>query len=137
MKRILLICLAMVLIFISIGCEEDRLMATLASMAATEVGCTIKQSGDVDTDRALRDLHIYALTGEIPQDALDLLNERLAKHMDARPTLPAQITNLATLLGADVDPETNKIIGIVEVSPAVLAAVGRGYISGFNICEVK
>lgn len=134
MKNLLV--LVVLLIFVS-GCEDDRIMQTLASMAATEVGCSIKQSGDEDTDRALRDLHKYAETGEIPQSALDLLNESLAKHMDARPTLPAQIANLATLLGAEVDPLSNKVIGVVDVSPEVLKAVGRGYVSGFDICVTK
>ena len=137
MKRLIFIFLAIVMLFALIGCKEVDTMAILANMAAIEVGCTIKQSGDLGTDRALRDLHIYATTGEIPQDAIDLLNERLAKHMDERPTLPAQITNLAMLLGADVHPATNEIIGVVEVPPEVLAAVGRGYVSGFNACQVK
>lgn len=137
MKRFTLIFLALILIFTVAGCKETNTMAILANMASIEVGCTVKQSGDLEVDRSLRNLHKYSVSGEIPQDAIDQLNTQLSKVMKSRPTLPAQISNLAAMLGANVDPETNKIIGVVEVPPEVLRAVAMGYNSGFNVCSAE
>lgn len=140
MKKLLVLLICFSFVFIS-GCRfnitDTSATAILANSLAIEVGCLVKQSGDTETDRALRNVYTYAKTGEIPQDAVNQLNAQLAKHMDARPTLPAQITNLVALLGVNVDAETGDVIGISEVPPEVLKATARGYNSGFAICEVE
>jgi len=140
MKTTLIYLTCIAFVFIG-GCRwnitDVNATAILGSSLAIEVGCEVKISGDNDLDRSLRNLYTYAATGEIPQDALDQLNVELSKHLDARPTLMLQLTNMAALLGAQVDLDTGELIGLSGVPPEVLSAVARGYNSGFNMCQVK
>jgi len=140
MKKLVMLALLVVVFAFTAGidgCSDDTGLAILASTGAVEVGCEVGLSGDEAMDQALRDLHKYATTGEIPQSAIDELNTQLAKLAVTRPTLPVHMSNLALLLGGELDPNTGKLLGAIELSPRVIKAIATGYNSGFNQCKNK
>ena len=140
MKNLLVLGLLVVMFGVIAGvdsCSNDTALAILASTGSVEIGCEVALSGDEGMDQALRDLHKYALTGEIPQSAIDELNDQLLKLGGTRPTLPVHISNLVLLLGGELDPVSGKLIGTIELSPRVLNAIATGYNSGFNQCKDK
>jgi hypothetical protein len=121
---------------------DDVRTEILINMAAIEIGCQIKKSGNSDLDKAFRDFYEYAKTGEIPQEVIDRLNKRLAEALKGNETLALQIPNMLKLAGLSMplgeDSQVN--VGLIDFStvpPGQINAAVSGYNSGYEICEGK
>jgi hypothetical protein len=126
---------------VDITTDNTHATLVLVNITAREVGCEIASISDpeasAEIDRAMRNVYDLAATGELSEDAIAQLNLVLWEHGIDRPTLLPNLISLMSLIDVDFNNEETVLDELRVLSPEYLDSIARGYVSGFNLCNMK
>ena len=131
MIRLLLIVLLAGCSGFQIGGDNTVATQVLVSIATRNIACEVAKIDDPEVVRTIENLYISLKSGTVSEDALAQLSELTT----SRPTLAADIVDLITLLGVKFDAESNKVLGVGEITPELFAAIEKAWGQGITMCR--
>ena len=114
-----------------IGGDNTATTQVLVSIATRNIACEVAKIDDPEVVRTIENLYISLKSGTVSEDALAQLSELTT----SRPTLAADIVDLITLLGVKFDAESNKVLGVGEITPELFAAIEKAWGQGITMCR--
>jgi len=114
-----------------IGGDNTATTQVLVSIATRNIACEVAKIDDPEVVRTIENLYISLKSGTVSEDALAQLSELTT----SRPTLAADIVDLITLLGVKFDAESNKVLGVGEITPELFAAIEKAWGQGITMCK--
>jgi hypothetical protein len=114
---------------VGLNIDDSDSTRILAGIAARNIGCEVKRSGEAEVDRTLRNIYLSVRAGEPTTDAL----VQLAQLTKGRPTLAADVADLLALVGLKLNSKGETVISYVPV--AIFEQIEKSYVQGYALCQ--